>query len=83
MLHFLPQTKRAVICTITGSLTVWYSLPSDNNVIAIVSFGQVSNVANTGFTAALVSVNNSGLTTNLSFNALLIRMEHKSGVVMY
>ena len=62
-----PQTQGAVTCTITGSLATWYSPPSDS--IATVSSGQVTNAANTGFTAALVSVNNPGLTTNLSFTA--------------
>ena len=59
-----PQTQGAVTCTITDSVAGWYSPPSDSS-----SFGQVYNDLNTGFTAALVSINNPGLTTNLSFNA--------------
>ena len=56
-----PETQGAVTCTINGTLAAWYSPPS-------VSTKQAGNVANTGFIAALVSVN-SGLTTNLSFTA--------------
>ena len=52
-----------------GSAVAWHSPPSDNTAIAIVSFQEVANVANTEFTAALVSINNPGLTTNLSFTA--------------
>ena len=64
-----PQTQGAVTCTITGSTVAWYSPPSDSNLIATVkTSGEVSNVGNTGFTAAFVT-NNSGLTTNLSFTA--------------
>ena len=63
-----PQTQGALTCTITGSLATWYSPPSDSTLVATVSSGLVSNVDNTGFTAALVS-NISGLTTNLSFTA--------------
>ena len=48
--------------------TVWYSPPSTSSLISRVSIGQVSgNVDNTGFTAAIMSINNSGLTANLSF----------------
>ena len=61
-----PQTQGAVTCIITGSQASWYSPPLD--YIATVSFNQVKTNGNTEFTAALVS-NNSGLTTNLSFNA--------------
>ena len=63
-----PQTQGALTCTITGSAAAWYSPPSDDNAIATVSSGQVSN-SNSEFTAALVSVNNPGLTSNLSFTA--------------
>ena len=63
-----PQTQRALTCTITGSAAAWYTPPSDSSPIATVSSGQVSNVDNTGFTAAFVS-NTSGLKTNLSFTA--------------
>ena len=63
-----PQTQGALTCTITGSAAAWYSPPSDSTPIAIVTSGLVSNVDNTGFTAALVG-NTSGLTTNLSFIA--------------
>ena len=60
-------------CTITGNVATWYSPispPSDYiNPIAIVSSGLVTNLLNTGFIAALVSINNSGLTANLSFIA--------------
>ena len=42
---------------------------TSHTVIISVSPGQVSNADNIGFTTALVSVNNSGLTTNLSFAA--------------
>ena len=63
-----PQTQGAVTCTITGSIVLWYSPPSGRHLIATVTAtGQVYNVVNTGFTAAFVSVNNPGLTTNLSF----------------
>ena len=58
-----PQTQGALTCTITGSRAYWYSLP-----FATVSSGQINN-NNTVFTAALVSVNKPGLTTNLSFIA--------------
>ena len=65
-----PRTQGAVTCTITGSVVTWYSPPSDRSLIATVTTsGLVNNVANTGFTAAFVSINNSGLTTNLSFTA--------------
>ena len=63
-----PQTQGAVNCTITEGQAIWYSPPSDNTPIATVSSGEVVN-SNTEFTAALVSVNNAGLTTNLSFIA--------------
>ena len=63
-----PQTQGALTCTITGSVAVWYSPPSDSTLVSTVSSGQVSNVDNTWFTAAFVS-NTSGLTTNLSFTA--------------
>ena len=62
-----PQTQGAVTCTITGSIAEWYSSPS--KYIATVSSVQVINVANPEFTATLVSINNLGLTTKLSFNA--------------
>ena len=62
-----PQTQGAVTCTITDKKALWYSPLS--NEIATVTFEEVSNGPNTGFIAALVSVNNPGLTTNLSFNA--------------
>ena len=64
-----PQTQGAVICTITGSVAYWYSPQSDSTLIANISSGLVSNLPNTGFIAALVSINNSGLTTNLRFTA--------------
>ena len=64
-----PQTQGAVTCTITGSVALWYSPPSDRSPIATVSSEKIYNVPNTGFTAALVSINNSGLTANLSFTA--------------
>ena len=63
-----PQIQETVTCIITGGFTVWYSPPSTSCSISTVSIGQVSsNVDNTGFTAAFVSINNSGLATNLSF----------------
>ena len=65
-----PQTQGALTCTITGSIAAWYSPPSSRHPIATVHSGVVNNVGNTGFTAALVSVNNPGLTTNLSFIAI-------------
>ena len=64
-----PQTQGAVTCTITGSVAIWYSPPSDRSAIASVSSENIYNGPNTGFTAALVSINNPGLTTNLSFTA--------------
>ena len=63
-----PQTQGAVNCTITGGQAAWYSPPSDSTAIATVSSGEVVN-SNIEFTAALVSVNNPGITTNLSFIA--------------
>ena len=63
-----PQTQGAVNCTIAGSVAAWYSPPSDSTAIATVSSGEVVN-SKTEFTGALVSVNNPGLTTNLSFIA--------------
>ena len=62
-----PQTQAAVTCTITDRIAASYSPPSDSTPIATVSFVQDNNVNNTGFIAALVSINNSGLTTILSF----------------
>ena len=62
------QTQGALTCTITGGHVAWYSPPSNSKPIATVSSGEVAN-SNTEFTAALVSVNNPGLTTNLSFIA--------------
>ena len=65
-----PQTQGAVTCTIMGRSAEWYSPPSDSSPIAtVMNSGKVSNVNNTGFTGALVSVNYPGLTTNLSFTA--------------
>ena len=61
-----PQTQGPVTCTITGSVATSYSPPSDSTPIPIISSGQVSNIDNNGFIAALVS-NNTGLKTNLSF----------------
>ena len=57
---------QSLVQSITGSVAVWYSPPSE---IATISSGQVSNIDNTGFTAALVTINNSRLTTDLSFIA--------------
>ena len=62
-----PQAQGALTCIITGSIATWYSRPS--GLIAAVRSEQVINVANTGFTAGLVSINNPGLTTNLRFTA--------------
>ena len=62
-----PQTQGAVTCTITDKKALWYS--SLSNEIATVSSGEVIHFGNTGFIAALVSVNNPGITTNLSFIA--------------
>ena len=62
-----PHTQGAVTCTINVSLVHWYSPPSDNTKVSFL--GQVYNGPNTGFTVALESVNNPGLTTNLSFTA--------------
>ena len=64
-----PQTQGAVTCTITGSIAVWYSPPSGRSPIATVSSKNIYNGHNTGFTAALVTITNPGLTTNLSFTA--------------
>ena len=64
-----PQTQRVVTCTINGSYAEWYSPPSDDTAIATVTSMNVYNKPNSNFTAALVSINNTGLTTNLSFNA--------------
>ena len=64
-----PQIQGAVTCTINGSLIHWYSPPSDTAIATVSTLGQVFNGPNTGFTASLVSVNNPGLTTNLSFTA--------------
>ena len=47
----------------------WICPPSSNSAIATVTSRLVSNVDNTGFTAAIVRVNNPGLNTNLSFTA--------------
>ena len=53
-----------------GRSAEWYSPLSDSSPIAtVMNSGKVSNVNNTGFTGALVSINNPGLTTNLSFTA--------------
>ena len=54
--HFAecPQTQEAVTCTRTDNVTAWYSPPLDSIPIATISYGQVSNVDNTQFTAALV-----------------------------
>ena len=65
-----PQTQGAITCTTTGNVALWYSPPSDRTPIATVSSQLVYNDPNTGFTAALVSVN-PGLTTNLSFTATI------------
>ena len=62
-----PQTQGAVTCTITGSVAYWYSPPSQE--ITRVGSDYVSQGVINGFTAALVSTNNPGLTTNLSFTA--------------
>ena len=59
-----PQTQGAVTCIITGSVAAWYSPPSHQ--ITRVP-GHVSTI--NGFTATLVSINNPGLTTKLSFTA--------------
>ena len=64
-----PQTQGAVTCTITGSVALWYSPPSGRSVIATVSSEKIYNGHNTGFTAALVTITNPGVTTNLSFTA--------------
>ena len=64
-----PQTQGAVTCTITGSIAAWYSPPSGRSVIATVSSENIYNGPNTGFTAALVTITNPGLTANLSFTA--------------
>ena len=64
-----PQTQGAVTCTINGSVAYWYFPSLVRSPIATVSSEKIYNVPNTGFTAALVSINNSGLTTNLRFTA--------------
>ena len=53
-----PQTQGAVTCTITGSVALWYSPPSGRSVIATVSSENIYNGPNTGFTGALVTINN-------------------------
>ena len=63
-----PHTQGVLTCTITGNIAAWYSPPSDSTPIATVTSELVTNIDNTGFTAALVS-NTSGLTTNLRFTA--------------
>ena len=63
-----PQIQGVLTCTIAKGQAAWYSPPSDSTPIATVSSGEVVN-SKTEFTAALVSVNNPGLTTNLSFIA--------------
>ena len=75
-----PQTQGAITCTITGSIVAWYSPPSNSNPFATVTTS--IHFGNTGFIATLVS-NNIGLTINLSLLPLLIRKEHKSGVVIH
>ena len=62
-----PQAQGAVTCTINSNKAGWYSPP--NGRIALVSSGYVQVTSINGFTAALVSINNTGLTTNLSFTA--------------
>ena len=62
-----PQIQGAVTCTITGTVATWYYPPSQQ--ITRVASEYVSKVVINGFTAALVSISNSGLTTNLSFTA--------------
>ena len=62
-----PQTQGAVTCTINSSVATWHSPPSHQ--ITRVDSTYVSNGAINGFTAALVNINNSGLTINLSFTA--------------
>ena len=62
-----PQTQGTITCTITDSIAAWYSPPSGRHPIATVSSNKVYNGHNTGFTAALVSINNPGITANLSF----------------
>ena len=64
-----PQAQGAVTCTINGSVAYWYSPPLVRDLIATISSQLVYNDPNSGFTATLVSINNSGLTTNLSFTA--------------
>ena len=63
-----PQTQVVLTCTIKGSRAAWYySTPLI--FIATVTSEQGSSVSNMGFIAALVSNNDPGLTTNLSFTA--------------
>ena len=62
-----PQTQGALTCKIYGSVATWYSPPSQR--IARVGSGYVSKGAINGFTAILVSINDSGLTSNLRFTA--------------
>ena len=64
-----PQTQGEVTCTITGSVAVWHSLPNSSLIASVTTSGQVIKYGNNGFTAVLVSINNPGLTTNLSFTA--------------
>ena len=65
-----PQTQGALTCTITGNVALWYSPPSGRSPIATVSSENFYN-GHTGFTAALVTITNPGLTTSLSFTATI------------
>ena len=64
-----PQTQGVVTCTITGTEAGWHSPPSNSSPIVKIFSGHVSPVGNSWFIAAFVSINNPGLTTNLSFTA--------------
>ena len=64
-----PQTQGVFTCTINGNVAYWYSPPSGRTLVATVTSELVYNDTKAGFVAALVSINNSGLTANLTFTA--------------